>query len=160
MCLSTEMLPVVVTRSRTVSLPPDVVWQFIEPAESLTHWLPLGDRCELVSGSGLGRQQRLTARWGRQIVEIDQEVVGYEPEGVLAWRHVAERSGSKPAPRLSTDVTVTVRLQAAHPGTRVTLESRSVPASRLASFVLKLVAARRIGRAFDHALESLARAGG
>lgn len=152
--------PVIVRRTRTVSVPIDVIWALIEPAESIPAWLPLGEQCARLSGEGLGRRQRLMARWGRKTVAIDQEVITYEPERAIGWRHLDERMDGKPAPRISTDVTVTIRLEPTHPGTRITLESCNVPSGLVAAWLLRLVAARRIGRAFDRALGTLAAMGG
>ena len=149
-----------IRRDRVVVVPADVLWQVIEPAETLPAWLPLCDRCEVLNGTGLGRRQRMYARWGRKNAEIDQEVIEYLPERRLAWKHTAERLGGRPAPRISKDVTVSVELQPAGAGTRVVLSASHVPNGGVAGLMLKLVAAPRIRRAFDRALANLAASGG
>ena len=152
--------PLYVRRARVVSIPVDVLWQLIEPVETLPSWFPLAERAERVSGEGLGRVQRVTARWGRRTAEIDQQVTAYEPERRIAWTHLAERVNGRPAPRISARVTTTIRLEAANPGTRVVLESEHVPSGALAALVLKFVAKPRLEKAFDRALANLAAAGG
>jgi uncharacterized membrane protein len=149
-----------VRRDRVVAVPADVLWQLVEPAETLPAWLTLFDTAVRLDGAGLGRRQRVTARWGRRVVTIDQEVVGYEENARLSWTHVDERIGDRPAPRISARVTTTLRLEPAGPATRVVLESRHEPAGWMAGLLLRLVARRRIERAFDRALATLAACGG
>jgi len=149
------MDPVEVRVERTIVVPIDVVWQMIEAAETLPSWLPICERCEIVSGTGLGRRQRMHARWGRKATEIDQEVVEYRPLSRLAWKHIAERVDGKPAPRISSEVVVTIDLHPAGAGTRVVLASRNVPSGRAAALMLRAVAAPRIRRSFQKALDNL-----
>ena len=151
--------PLEVLRRRVVPVPIDVLWPLIEPAENLPAWLPLFDRVERVGGEGLGRRQRATVRWGRRTTVIDQEVVAYEPYARLSWVHRDERVDGRPAPRISAHVETTVRLESADPGTRVSLESRHTASGRLAGLWLRLVARRRLERAFDRALTTLAGVG-
>ena len=153
------MDPVEVRVERVVPIPADVLWEIVERAETLASWLPICERCELVGGQGLGRRQRMHARWGRRHVEIDQEVTEYVPVSRLGWRHLAERVGGKPAPRISADVSIAVELHAAGGGTRVVLRSRNVPSGRAAALMLRLVAAPRIRRSFNRALDNLAGSG-
>ena len=140
-------------------VPADVLWQIVEPAGTLPSWLPLCDRCEVLSGSGLGRRQRMFVRWGRRQAEIDQEVIEYAPPFRLRWRHLEERFGTRPAPRFSSETTMAVELRPSGAGTRVVLSSRNVPASRWSALVLRLIAGPRIARAFDRALANLAGSG-
>jgi len=148
--------PVVVRRERVIPIPADVLWGLIEPAETLPSWLPMGASCVRLEGEGLGRTQRLSTRWGRRTVEIDQRVTAYEPNSLLRWVHTDERIDGVPARRWSIEVTMTIRLIPTGPGTRVALESRSVPASPMARVFIRLVAARRIVRAFERGLAALA----
>ena len=153
------MKPVEVRRERIVSLPIEVVWQIIEPAITVPSWLPLADRVELLSGKGLGRRQRMHAKWGGRQVAIEQVVTAYTPEALLTWKHVDEKTNGKTVRQLSKEVTLSVRLESIGPGTRVVLESRNVPASATAGVLLRLVAKKRIGKGFDRALAKLAAAG-
>jgi uncharacterized membrane protein len=145
--------PVVVRRERILTLPADVLWQLIEPVETLPAWLPFVVRSQHLGGKGLGRQQRVWVRLGRRHAEIDQEIVVYRPSQAIGWKHVAERVNNAPA--LSREVTTTVTIESMGPGTRIVLESRHTPASLGAAILLRLVAARRIGKAFDRALRTL-----
>jgi hypothetical protein len=160
------MPPIEVRRERLVVVPVDVLWEIVAPAETTSSWLPICDRCEAIAGEGLGRRQRMHVRWGRRDAEIDQEVIEYAPpsgphnraaaSARLRWRQVEERMNGRAAPRISTDVTTTVELHAVGAGTRVVLTSSSTPAGRWSALVLRVVAAPRIRRAFDRALERLA----
>jgi len=150
-----------VRRERTIIVPADVLWQIIEPAENLPVWLPLCDRCERLSGDGLGRLQRISVKWGRKQGEIDQEITEYLPGRRLGWRHVDERLDGRPAPRISSDVRTLIELHPA-PGaaTRVVLRSWNVPATALGGLMLRIVALPRIRKAFDKALTNLAASSG
>ena len=147
-------------RERTIVVPADVLWQIIEPAENLPAWLPLCERCERLSGEGLGRRQRMYVRWGRRRGEIDQEVTDYVPGVRLGWKHVEEKLDGKPAPRISSDVTMLIELHSEGAGTRVVLRSRNVPASAFGALALRMVAGPRIQKALDQALKILAASGG
>jgi hypothetical protein len=79
----------------------------------------------------------------------------------LGWKHIAQRLNGKPAPRISSDVTMSIELHSAPAAaTRVVLKSRNVPASAFGGLVLRLVAGPRIRKAFDRALKTLAASGG
>jgi len=149
-----------VRRERVLTIPVDVLWQLVEPVRTLPAWLPLADRCQLIAGDGLGRRQRMHSTWGGKHAEIDQEVIAYQPNRLLRWKHVEERMGGRPAPRISSEVTFTIELESIGPGTRVALESKSVASGVFAGVLLRLVAARRTGKALDRALDTLAAAGG
>jgi uncharacterized protein YndB with AHSA1/START domain len=151
------MDPVEVRVERTVVVPVDVVWQIIEAAETLPSWLPICERCDLVSGQGAGRRQRMHVRWGRKAAEIDQQVIEYVPCSRLSWKHVAERIDGKPAPRISTDVTMTIELHPAGAGTRIVLTSKNVPSGVASALMLRVVAAPRIRKSLTLALENLSR---
>ena len=141
-------------------VPADVLWQIVEPAETLPSWLPVCDRCEVLAGRGLGRRQRMFVRWGRRRAEIDQEVIEYAPPVRLRWKHLEERFGARPAPRFSLETTMAVALRPSGAGTQVVLSSRNVPANPWSALVLRLIAGPRIARAFERALANLAGSGG
>jgi uncharacterized protein YndB with AHSA1/START domain len=149
-----------IRRQKFIVVPIDVVWQIVEPAETLPSWFPMCDRCEVLSGEGHGRRQRMHARWRGRAAEIDAEVTEHRPSSRLVWRHLEERVDGKPAPRISSAVTMTVELHAEGAGTRVVLTSRHVPAAWWSIPLLRLMAGPRIGKAFDQALARLAGSGG
>jgi uncharacterized protein YndB with AHSA1/START domain len=150
------MDPVEVRVEKTVVVPVDVLWQIVEAAETLPSWLPICERCDLVSGQGAGRRQRMHVRWGRKAGEIDQEVIEYTPMSRLSWKHVGERLDGKPAPRISQEVTLTIELHPAGAGTRIVLTSRNVPSGLAAALLLRVVAAPRIRKSLNQALQNLA----
>jgi uncharacterized protein YndB with AHSA1/START domain len=149
------MKPIEIRRVRVIPVPADVLWQIIEPAETMSSWLPMCDRCELISGSGQGRRQRMHAAWRGKAAEIDQEVVEYRLPSRLSWRHLDERLDGKPAPKISASVIVTVDLQPVGGGTRMTLSSQHVPAGLFGALMLRMIGAPKIRRAFDSALARL-----
>ena len=149
-----------IRRERSIIVPADVLWQIVEPAENLPAWLPLCERCERLSGTGLGRRQRMHVRGGRKHGEIDQEVTEYVPGVRLGWKHIEEKLDGKPAPRVSSDVTMLIELHSEGAGTRVVLRSRNTPVSMFGALVLRMIAGPRIRKAFDRALETLAASGG
>jgi hypothetical protein len=148
--------PVIIRRERIVSIPADVLWQFIEPVETLPAWLPFVERSLRLGGQGLGRRQRVTMRWGGRRAEIDQEITAYQPGKTIAWTHVAESINGKPAPRVSASVTTTVSMESQGPGTKIVLESQLTPATAGTALLVRYVAARRIRAGFDRALRTLA----
>lgn len=155
-----SMNAVEVRQEKIVLVPIDVLWQIVEPAETLPAWLPICDRCERVSGDGLGRQQRMYVRWGRRTAEIDQQVTEYQTNARIGWTHVREQFNGRPAPKISSHVRLTIELLPAGAGTRVVLTSRNVPAHLMGALMLRLIARPRLRRAFALALENLARSGG
>ena len=149
-----------IRRERLIVVPADVLWHIVEPAENLAAWLPLCERCEPLGGEGLGRRQRMHVRWGRRAGVIDQVVTDYVPGSRIGWRHVEETLDGKPAPRISSDVTVRIELHAEGPGTRVVLRSSNTPANAFGGVILRLFAGPRLRKAFDSALATLAASGG
>jgi uncharacterized protein YndB with AHSA1/START domain len=149
------MQAIEIRRERIVAVPADVLWRVVEPAPTLPSWLPICDRCEVMSGEGRGRRQRMYVRWGGRAAEIDQEVIAYIPDSRLSWKHVDERLNGKPAPRISKEVTVTVELQPVGAGTKVRLISRHVPSGFFGALMLRLVGGPRIRKGFDRALDKL-----
>jgi hypothetical protein len=152
--------PIEVHRRAVVPIPADVLWQLIEPAEAQPAWLPLGWKCERLGGDGLGREQRLYAKWSGKAAEIDQRVTGYVPNEVLEWTHVAERIDGKPAPIFSRDVRISIELKSVGAGTQVTLRSSQRPVGPLCALLVRFIGARRVARAFDRAFLALSVAGG
>ena len=151
------MSPVVIRRERILPLPVDVLWQLLEPADTLPAWLPFVARSRQVSGKGLGRRQRVTLLWGGSRLEVDQEVTVYQENRTLAWRHVP---GAAPASERAEQVAIAVSMESMGPGTRLVLEARLTPASVGAWVRVKLITARRVGAAFDRGLKILAGVGG
>jgi uncharacterized protein YndB with AHSA1/START domain len=153
--MSREIGPITVKSERVVARTAATIWKMIEPAENLAMWFPMAGRSELVHGHGLGRVQRMFGEWGRKPVQIDQEIIEYSPNRLLSWKHTQEFIAGRPAPRISRETIVTVRLEPLETGTRIVLQSRSVPASIFKAILIKLVVRPRIRKALDQALETL-----
>ena len=151
------MKPLVVRRERMVTLPADVVWQFVEPADTLPGWLSFVVRSGHPSGKGLGRRQRAALRWGGRDVEIEQEVTIYEPSKTIAWKHVA---GKTPLPPDLDGVSMSVTIEEQGPATRVVIAARLTPSGFGLGLKHRFVTKRRLGKAFDRALAILASVGG
>jgi hypothetical protein len=148
--------PIVVRRERMVTLPPDVLWELVEPADALPDWLPFVERADQASGQGLGRRQRATLRWGGRRAEVEQEVTLYEPAKAIAWKHVA---GKTPLPPDLEGVSLTLQIESMGPATRVVLAARLTSASFGVAMTHRFVTKRRLGAALDRALRTLAAVG-
>jgi len=151
-----RMKPVTDQSERVVPATASAIWRWIEPVENLPRWFPIAQRSELVSGSGRGRIQRMYSEWAGKPVEIDQQVIHYDPPNLLGWKHVRELMNGKPAPQLSVETRVTIRLEPVASGTRVTIVSEHVPGNALKALVIRLVARPRIRRILDQAVGNLA----
>jgi len=149
--------PLIVRRERMVTLPADVVWQFVEPADTLPDWLSFVVRGGHPSGKGLGRRQRATLRWGGRDVEIEQEVTLYEPAKAIAWKHAAGKAALPPD---LDGISMSVTIEEQGPATRIVLAARVLPPTFGLRLKHRFVTKRRLGKAFDRALAILASVGG
>jgi len=143
------------TEEASVPAPPARVWPLIDDPAAMGRWFAFADRMELVSGEGVGRHQRLHGHWGKKRSEIEQEIVAYEPERQLAWRHVSERLDGKPAPRFAAETIFTVTLAPEREGTRVRLQSRQLAASRARGLVMRTFGQREIRQQLERSLAGL-----
>jgi len=150
-------MPIEIKSEKVIPRSATAIWRLIEPAADLAKWLPLAERSELLSGTGAGRRQRIHAKWGNRAVQIDQEVIEYKPNDILRWRHVNELVDGRPAPAISKEVIVSVRLEPAGTATNVILLSQNTPGNILKALLITLMAKPRIRRAFDQALENIER---
>jgi hypothetical protein len=131
------------------------LWDVIESVQRLPDWLTICTTAELLGGQGLGRRQRLRGRWGRRQSEIDQIVIAYEPDRLLAWRHDAERLDGRNAPQLSRETTFRIELEPSGPDVVIKLRSRHVPANAVTGLMLRLIAAPRAARMLEESLDRL-----
>lgn len=151
------MKPLLVRRERMLTLPADVLWQLIEPADTLPDWLSFVVRAGHPSGKGLGRRQRATLSWGGREVEVEQEVTLYEPSKTIAWKHVAGKTALPPD---LDGISMSVTIEEMGPATRVLIAARVTPPTFGAAMTHRVVTKRRLGKAFDRALAILASVGG
>lgn len=133
----------------------DDLWPLIDDPRAMGEWFGFAERMELVSGSGLGRLQRLHGSWGGRRSEVDQRIVAYEPGRLLGWRHEAERLDGKPAPRFAAETLFTVELRPRDGGTLVRMVSRQQPVSPLHGLVMRLAGRREMARQMERSLAAL-----
>jgi len=151
------MKPIVSSAERRIGTTAARVWDLVDDPKQMGDWFAFADRMELLEGEGVGRRQRLHGHWGRKRSEVDQRVVAYEPQRRLAWVHEAERLDGRPSPRFAAETRFTVDLQAAGAGsTRVTLETRQVPAGVAKGLVLRMSGTRDVRRLMRQSLDQLA----
>jgi uncharacterized protein YndB with AHSA1/START domain len=144
-----------IAREAYVDGPPEGVWDWIASVDRMAEWLTFADRVELISGTGVGRRQRLHGQWGGKRSEIDQEVTEYDPPRVLAWRHLAERLDGRPAPRFARSTEFRIVLAGAGDGTQVRLESRQEPVNWIGGVAMRLFGAREVSGHMKRSLQRL-----
>jgi uncharacterized membrane protein len=149
--------PLVVRRERMVTLPADVLWQLVEPADTLPDWLSFVVRAGHPAGKGVGRRQRATLAWSGREVEIEQEVTLYDPARTIAWKHVG---GKAPLPPDLDGISMSVTIEEQGPATRVVLAARLTAPHLGVAMKHRFVTKRRLGKAFDRALATFAAVGG
>jgi hypothetical protein len=147
--------PVTIKRESIINESPGYVWSVIEPADNISSWFQLADRTELISGSGKGRRQRMYVKWGGKQVEIEQEVVDYEPMKLIRWKHTKELIDGQPAPLISDEVFFTVKLSPAGEATSVILLSENFPAGFVNRLLIQIIAKPRIAAALNKSLAML-----
>jgi uncharacterized protein YndB with AHSA1/START domain len=142
-----------VTRERTVSAPPDEVWEVVSDPFALPRWWPHVVRVEDASPDAWTKVLR-TPR-GRT-VRADFTRTGAEPPQRLAWRQELEES---PFERIFSSAVTEIELAGADGGgTRVaiTADERLRGRNRFGGFMLRRATRRRL----DEALDGLERAAG
>ena len=123
-------------------MPVDQVWSLIEPVERLPEWFTASESAELLGGQELGRRQRLSGRWRRRSFQIDQTVIAYELQRLLAWQHDSERLDGKAAQQISRHTEFRIELQPEGRSTRVRLVSRQIPGNVFKAILVRLVRSR------------------
>lgn len=144
-----------IVREARVEAPVDKVWAIVSDAERAPEWFAFAERVEVRSGAGVGQVRTQHGRWGRKRAEVDQEITGYEPNRLLAWRHLAERLDGKPAPRFAESTEFRVELEPDGAATTVRLRSRQVPAGAVKGWVMKLFGTKDVAQNMERSLERL-----
>lgn len=144
-----------IVRQSRVEAPVDKVWALISAADRAPDWFSFAERVEVRSGAGVGQQRTQHGRWGRKRAEVDQEITEFEPNRVLAWRHVEERLDGKPAPKFAASTEFRIELEPDGPSTTVRLRSRQEPASAVKGAIMKLFGTKDIARAMERSLDRL-----
>ncbi|MEP6650949.1 MAG: SRPBCC domain-containing protein [Lapillicoccus sp.] len=145
-----------VLRERHVAAPPELLWPLVSDPRRLPDWFTFALAGEVLDGEGVGRRQRMYGEWGSKRSEIDQEVVEFDPPRRIAWVHLAERLGGKPAPRFAATTRFTIHLTPDGNGTQVRLHSAQEPASLVRGLVMRLFGSREIAQHLDRSLARLA----
>ncbi len=151
-------------RQRTLPFPPERLWAIIESVIRLPAWYVGITEAEPISGTELGRRQRVGGQWGRHRFQIEQTVIAYEPNRKLGWKHETEMLDGRPAPKISKQVEGWIELEPdpSGAGTRIRLIARQTPSNIFAGIIIRHVAAKRIGANMQESLsrlEALARQG-
>ena len=145
-----------IVREARVDAPAEKVWAVVSSADRAPEWFTFAERVEVRSGEGVGQLRTQHGRWGSKRAEVDQEIIRFEPNRLLAWRHLAERLDGKPAPRFAASTEFRIELEADGPGTTVRLRSRQEPASAVKGLVMKLFGTKDVARNLERSLERLA----
>jgi uncharacterized protein YndB with AHSA1/START domain len=144
-----------VTAERVLGSPPEAVWPLVAEPQQFAGWFAFADRIEVLEGEGVGQKRRQHGHWGSKASEVDQELTAFDPPRKLAWRHLAERLNGKPAPRFAASTDFSIELSPDNGGTRITLHSAQVPASRPRGLVMKLFGQREVQTNLSRSLDAL-----
>jgi uncharacterized protein YndB with AHSA1/START domain len=143
-------------RSRYLDATPERIWPFVDDVTAWSRWFTEAERAELLSGHGAGRRQRMFGHARGKATEIDSVVTAYEPPNRLRWHHEAERVDGRPGSVVfATDAFAEVTIRPDGAGSLVTYRLLAEPGSIRNTFMLRVLAARPIGRSFEVSLERL-----
>jgi uncharacterized protein YndB with AHSA1/START domain len=145
-----------IVRESRVAAPVEKVWEVVSSADRAPEWFTFAERVEVRSGEGVGQLRTQHGRWGSKAAEVDQEITAYEPNRLLAWRHLAERLNGKPAPKFAASTEFRIELEPEGGNTTVRLRSRQEPAGALQGFVMKLFGTKDVARNLERSLAKLA----
>ena len=148
-------MTITVEREAVAPARPEDVWTLVDDVRRLPMWFAFCDRAELLEGSGIGRRQRISGRWGSKRSEIVQVVTAHEPGRLIRWRHESEKLDGAPAPRFARETVFSVWLEPEAGGTRVRLVSELEPAGAIRGLFLKHGGRREMGNRMDKSLERL-----
>jgi uncharacterized protein YndB with AHSA1/START domain len=144
-----------IVRESRVEAPVDQVWAVVSDADRAPDWFTFAERVEVRSGTGVGQLRTQHGRWGSKHAEVDQEITGFEPNRLLAWRHVEERLDGKPAPKFAASTEFSIELEPDGGATTVRLRSRQEPASAVKGLVMKLFGTKDVARGMERSLDRL-----
>jgi len=145
-----------IVRESRIDAPVEAVWKIVSDPDLAPDWFTFAERVEIRSGQGVGQLRTQHGRWGSKRSEVDQEITHFEPNRLLAWRHVAERLDGKPAPKFAASTEFRIELEPDGAATTVRLRSRQEPASTVKGWVMKAFGTKEITRNLDRSLDQLA----
>jgi hypothetical protein len=144
-------------RSRRMAASAATIWPLVDDVARWPEWFAEAERAEILSGSGVGRRQRMYGHARGKATEIDSIVTAWEPNRLLRWHHEAERVDGRPGSVVfARDAMAEVVLEPAADGCLVTYRLQAEPGSLLNTFMLSLLAPGPIGRSFETSLDRLA----
>src|SRR5262249_28044856 len=100
-----------IVREARVGAPAEKVWALVSDAGRAQEWFAFAERVEVRSGEGVGQLRTQHGRWGSKESEVDQEITAFEPNRLLAWKHLAERLDGKPAPKFAASTEFSIELE-------------------------------------------------
>jgi uncharacterized protein YndB with AHSA1/START domain len=145
-------------RSRRIEAPPERVWLVVSDVTRWPEWFTEAERCEVLSGSGVGQRQRMYGHARGKATEIDSVITFWTPPTLLRWHHEAERVDGQPGSVVfAKDATAQISIDLVGDGDslvtyRLELEAGSVRNQ----FMLRVLAPRPIGKSFETSLAQLA----
>ena len=144
-------------RARILRHPPKAIWAAISTVESLPQWMPGVESARLVSGpaAGKGRRQRLIKQLYKRDIEIEQEVTAWEPEHLLAVRHLRETMGGRDLKGLRDFVMTVTITPNDKGGSRVLAQYEWTAGSFLPWLFSTLFAGRTMGRELRDSLAKI-----
>jgi uncharacterized protein YndB with AHSA1/START domain len=144
-------------QSRRIAAPPERIWPFVDDVSRWKDWFTEAESGEVLSGSGVGRLQRMRGHARGKATEIDSRVTDYEPPHLLRWHHEQERVDGKPGPVVfARDATAQVVIKPDGDGSRVTYRLLAEPGNPLYYLLLRFAARGPINASFTRSLERLA----
>ena len=146
-----------ISRTAVVDAPVSEVWPVVSDPTRLPDWFSFADRVDVVSGSGLGQVRLQQGRFEGKRQEVEQEVVEFTPEQVIAWKQLAERLDGDPAQVRATGVVFRVEVTPEGTSTRVRLAQSLTPAGVGRAIALHLFGAAAIGATMNECLVRLSR---
>jgi uncharacterized protein YndB with AHSA1/START domain len=143
---------VIVTRSRTVAVAPEVVWELVAEPRRLARWWPRTERVKGITATGWTTVLRSPR--GRA-VRADWRLEDDERPVRRAW---AQELDGTPFAKVLAERRVEARLEPVDGGTRVILELRQRPRgrSRLGALQLRRAARKELDGALDGLEDALA----
>lgn len=143
-------------RTRRIPAQPERVWPFVEDPTKWPLWFTEARRCEVISGAGVGRRQRMYGTARGKATEIDQTVTAYEPPRLLRWHHDEERVEGKVAPVVyARDAVAEIVIEPDGDASAVTFRLLAEPGSLLFTLILRFLARGPIGVSFETSLRQL-----
>jgi uncharacterized protein YndB with AHSA1/START domain len=145
-----------IVREARVDAKVEEVWALVAEPGRTPEWFTFAERVEVRSGEGVGQLRTQHGRWGSKPAEVDQEITDFEPNKLLAWRHIEERLNGKPAPKFAASTEFRIELEPESEGaTTVRLRSRQEPASTVKGWVMKLFGTKEVASHLERSLDKL-----